>query len=264
MNFYLIFKKIIKDIVNIFGFEIRRINKQSFTFDDIYKLKVKKDKPMILDVGAYRGESAIRFQKIFPNLEIHCFEPVKGPYLEMKKKFNESKNIITNNFALGSNKRSQTFFENQKKDTSSFFRVNKNSEWYKIKSSFYDYEFSKEVPNIQIDTLDNYIEDKKINFIDILKIDTQGFEAQVLKGSKNTINSNKIKFIETEIVFSNIYERKISFYDIEKNFINSSFELVAVNPVGTLDAIQKYLPNSFKKNILFCMDLLYENKSYTD
>ena len=49
-----------------------------------------------------------------------------------------------------------------------------------------------------------------INKINILKIDTQGFEVEVLRGANNLIKNKKIDFIETEINLGFQYENRTS------------------------------------------------------
>ena len=66
----------------------------------------------------------------------------------------------------------------------------------------------------KIVSLDKYCRDHKIDNIDLLKIDTQGYEEEILEGSKNLIKSNNIKVIEDELIFSD--QKNIKF-DIEKN-----------------------------------------------
>ena len=65
---------------------------------------------------------------------------------------------------------------------------------------------------------------KKINNIDVLKIDTEGNELNVLKGAQKLLEQNKINIIYTEIS-----ETKKKFLEKEKsviNFLNSyNFEL---------------------------------------
>ena len=78
--------------------------------------------------------------------------------------------------------------------------------------------------NVQTQTLDSFCLDKKIENIDVLKIDTEGNELNVLKGAKRLLSENKINLIYTEIS-----ETKKKFLEKEKsiiNFLNSyNFEL---------------------------------------
>ena len=47
---------------DIFGTHISKTNKiyNKLSFDDIYKIKIKKDNPIIFDVGANQGQSILR------------------------------------------------------------------------------------------------------------------------------------------------------------------------------------------------------------
>ena len=57
--------------------------------------------------------------------------------------------------------------------------------------------------------------------IDIIKIDTQGYEDKVLIGCKKMIEEKKIKFIELEIILSDIYDKTLSISDIESQLKNN-------------------------------------------
>ena len=80
-----------------------------------------------------------------------------------------------------------------------FFYKTKNFTKYKVKTM----------------TLDNFVKKKKINSIDILKIDIEGSEYELLKGAKNTLKRNKIKIILVEII-----DKKNSYKKKEKKIIN--------------------------------------------
>ena len=66
------FKKSIKKIINILGFDIRRRNlgEKNLSFDEILKKNLGNE-PLILDVGANRGQSIKRFFNLFSNPTIH-------------------------------------------------------------------------------------------------------------------------------------------------------------------------------------------------
>ena len=64
-------------------------------------------------------------------------------------------------------------------------------------------------------TVDNFVKKKKINSIDILKIDIEGSEYELLKGAKNTLKRNKIKIILVEII-----DKKNSYKKKEEKIIN--------------------------------------------
>ena len=96
------------------------------------------------------------------------------------------KRFIKNNYALSDKNTNKKFYINKNSYTSSFNRINLN---YK-----HTHEKDKIKNSIQVKTitLDAYINLNQIKKIDILKIDTQGHELNVLKGSKKSLKKNII------------------------------------------------------------------------
>ena len=42
---------------------------------ELFKKMVQKDNPVIVEIGAHFGEDTLRFLEVFPQGQIHCFEP---------------------------------------------------------------------------------------------------------------------------------------------------------------------------------------------
>ena len=63
-------------------------------------------------------------------------------------------------------------------------------------------------------TLDQFLLEKKINKIDFLKRDVQGYEFEILKGAKKTLTNKKIKMIEIEFICGKTYagQKTIAYY----------------------------------------------------
>ena len=101
-------KKLLKNIIKKFGFEISRIpdekEMKNLSFDEIFKKIIKNNEPIIFDIGANKGQSIERFLKVNNNAVIHSFEPNKDEFDLLKKKYNNNKNIKLNNIALGEKK----------------------------------------------------------------------------------------------------------------------------------------------------------------
>lgn len=62
-------------------------------------------------------------------------------------------------------------------------------------------------------TLDNWAADNGIGQVDFLKLDTQGSELEILKGSAQTLS--KTSLVEIEVEFSPIYEGQPLFADVD-------------------------------------------------
>ena len=244
-------KRIINKILSNFGFSINKLkNKKELSFDDIYKLKLNQS-PIIFDIGANRGQSIERFLKIFPNCTIHAFEPIKKEFLNLKEKFSTNKNIHINNVALGDKIEDKKLNVMTRSATSSFYDLNENTEWLKIRSKQYNTntkDFKKNSEDVKVITLDHYCEDKRIEFIDLIKIDVQGHEDKVLAGSKKIFSKDIVNAVETEIMFDDVYEKHLSFSDIERHLL----------PNFRFCGIKTYNNNLFE-GINFFAEILYIN-----
>ena len=80
---------------------------------------------------------------------------------------------------------------------------------------------NKNTYKVQINTLDNYIDEKKILKIDFLKIDTEGYEYEVLNGLKK--NFDKVRMILLEHHYDNMIDKGYKFADINSLLIENNF-----------------------------------------
>ena len=193
-------------------------------FKTLNFLLKKKKNLNIIDVGANKGQSIREFEKYinYKKINIDCFEPNTidiDELVKLKKEFKSKKKnvkIKIRNLAISDvNNKKINFYNNIKRsEISSLYRINKNSKDFIVskKKKYFNFEKKSYVNTV---TLSKYINDKKINFIDILKIDTQGHELKCLSGAKNSFN--KIGIIIVSILFFDFYKKKrISFFEIEK------------------------------------------------
>ena len=240
MNCKIIIYKFIKKFFSLLGLDIGF--KKSLNFDEIYKKYVKN--PVIIDVGANEGQSIKRFDLIFNNCVIHSFEPIKKCFDQMVENY-PNKKFIKNNYALGDKNTSKRFFINKHSYTSSFNRINKSYDQLNKKN--------KKINNIKVKTitLDTYIDLNKIKKIDILKIDTQGYELNVLKGAKNSFKKNIFHFVEVEIILCDYYEKKINLHQVDRIMCENNFDLFN---------LQQFTYN--KDSQIKWFDLLYINKKF--
>ena len=249
-------KKIIKKLINFFGYNISKNKNHKLTFDDLYKKFFLEQKLVIFDVGANKGQSIERFLKLFPHSNIHAFEPINKEFENLEKKYKNFENIVLNNFALGDSKTTKELNLSLRTGISSFNNFNKDHEWIKTRSKEYNTDVDNFLNGKQtayIDTLDNYCVQNSINQIDILKIDTQGYEDLVLKGSYEKLNNNMINSIELEIIFDETYNKYLTFTDVEK-FLLPNYRILR---------IKNYNHNLFE-GINFFVEVLYLNKIFLD
>ena len=249
-------KKLVKKTINKLGFDLKRYNPQhkQLNFDDLLKDKISNN-PIIFDVGGNKGQSIEKYLKIFEKPIIHSFEPIKTEFDYMCSKFKNNKNIFLNNFALGDKTEEKEFNVTAKTANSSFNKINLDTDWLKLRSKQYNTSeegYVTSVQKVNVIKLDDYCKDNNISLIDLVKIDTQGYEDKVLEGSLNSIKQNKIKAIVTEIMFDNVYDKYFSFSDIEKFIIPYNFRMIGINLHN----------NSLFSGLIFSADVCYFNENF--
>lgn len=142
---------------------------------------------IVFDVGCQDDNS---FYEIEPKLkEIHLFDP--NIFEVLLEKIKGKENIFFNNFALGNHNEEIDFFWRY----GSFLCRTEEPK-------FIDLHTPKKITTRK---LCDYIRDNGINKIDYLKIDTEGYDFEVIKGCGEFISI--IKYIQFED-FVNFYDDK--------------------------------------------------------
>jgi len=208
-------------------------------FDFIHKKKIinflykKKINPeQIIDVGAHHGETIKFFLKYFKPKKIYSFEASPENYLILKKNINklnenQKKNIKIENIALGKNNRSDLFNQMDESSSSTFNQININSKYYLRKKFFLGIKKNKDLfkkVEIKIISLDNYFYNNNLSKIDLLKIDTEGFEFEILQGLQENIKN--INFILFEHHYDDMIKKNYKFKDINHLLILNNFKLI--------------------------------------
>ena len=262
------FKQIIQSIFIYFDLKIIRLNNDRNSIDGIFKFIYNEDKKdlknflkiirnkifkkiIIIDVGANIGQSIKRFKAIAPKSIIYSFEPINTFFEVLKKNFS-SNSIILNNKALGS-KIQKKIINEYPYGASSFFKL--NLQVPSIKKRYY--EWIKEQPKIfkkqetSVTTIDKEFKIKNLKKINILKIDTQGFEAEVLKGGTKCLKNSLIDFIQIEVSLGGTYNQ-CYISDVDAILKKYNYLLLCVESKG-----HNLLNNcEYQVELLYCNNLI--------
>ena len=79
---------------------------------------------------------------------------------------------------------------------------------------------------MEITTLNSFCGTNHIDRIDLIKIDTQGYELKVLKGADKIISPTFARAVYVEVLFVELYEAQPYFLDIYKVLSERGFRLV--------------------------------------
>lgn len=234
--------------IPIVGEKITRLKPR---IEDILKYHFgERDELIIIDVGANIGQSISFFRSIFPNSIIYSFEPTPNTFQQLKQKYKSYKNIYLFNFGLGDENGIKDFYVSEYSPTNSFLHP-KIELYKKFNNNLSNKLEQSKIINIQVLKFDDWQKEKLNNRgIDIFKIDTQGYEYNVIKGAINSLK-NRTKLLLFEIQYLTFYENQIPFYKIYELLYENDFYLFSL------------IPSSIKDNyqLLEC-DVIFFNKRF--
>jgi FkbM family methyltransferase len=176
----------------------------------------------IVDAGAHVGNSVAAFIEMFPSASIHAFEPVPQNFVRLEKRFRGFNNVHCNETALGEFNGELSMLLNTHDATHSVFEPDPTeiSLWADGNVSA-----QKEI-KVSQQTLTALVERANITQIDVLKMDVQGGELAILKGSKNLLNAQSIKCIFAEVEFRALYKDQPLAWDIHAELSSHGYEFV--------------------------------------
>jgi len=164
------------------------INENIFFYPKLknfYKKIIKVNNPVIIDVGANNGQTIRFFLRLFPNAVIYSFEPNPRLYKNLLIEFGGNNNIHILNKGISDFNGKLVLNETVTDETSTFENLNYDSQYLKVKSNILGVKPENIVTNkydVEVITLDFFIQEMKLKKIDILKIDTEGHEMKCLLG----------------------------------------------------------------------------------
>lgn len=185
-------------------------------FDDQYLQKFDAhsfpSSPVIIDIGANVGYAALYFFRKFPEATIHSFEPM--PFLQsMLHKYQHAYkhyNWKIHPYGLWKEEGNLELFTTSTDDFTSISGV--------MKFPDADKKF-----NVQVSTLQKFIQENKIENIDLLKIDCEGAEYEILF-SLTDEDYNKVKRIAMETHVTENYKTE----DLVEFIKSKGYELIYV------------------------------------
>jgi FkbM family methyltransferase len=173
------FKKFVQTLARLAGYTLRDANYfPSWTDRKIYDHYLRPDHRVrtIFDVGANIGQTAIPFAKGFPDAIIYSFEPFANTFRHLVENSRHFQNIKTNPTALGASD-AEVEVAGEPDEADSIV----NSLLPEKQLALSERGIVKK-QTITVVTGKSYCLRHGIQNVDILKIDTEGFEIPVLDG----------------------------------------------------------------------------------
>tara|TARA_Y100000590_G_scaffold464334_1_gene633517 strand:+ start:123 stop:857 length:735 start_codon:yes stop_codon:yes gene_type:complete len=158
---------------------------------------------IVFDIGGHKGETSLDLLKRFEIKKIFIFEPVLESFEKMSsnlKKYEKRCQIKKFNFALGGQTKEILINKTAESSSSTINQINIQSEYYKRKNKILKFFFknkdfqSKE--KIKIKKTSDFFQENSILEIDLMKIDTEGYEYFILEDLNDKIKKIKAVYFE--------------------------------------------------------------------
>jgi FkbM family methyltransferase len=184
---------------------------------------------VVIDAGANVGRWLEAFCRMAKSQgRMYAFEPQPGAAAKIRERKLDNCEVIQK--ALGEQTGRRTFYTSSETDTMGSL--------YERQDTFVRGREYLET-EVEVMTLDDFVEQRKIDRINFMKVDMEGGELEALRGASECMRSGIIKALSFEFGISNVNSR-VFFRDIFQFLVGHKYSVYRVTPVGRLIQLKSY------------------------
>ncbi|MDP9316966.1 MAG: FkbM family methyltransferase [Chloroflexota bacterium] len=183
--------------LGVLNYQNDRISGEAWFIDHIVG---QKPNLLVLDVGANEGGYANRIRQRSPSAVIHAFEPHPRTYKQLAEAAAHH-GYTSHNVGLGEEHGEMELFDYAGEGDGS-----QHASLYKDVIEQI-HQGTATATQVHIVTVDAFLDQRNIQHVDLLKIDTEGHELKVLVGAKRAIAEGRIDCLHIEFNEMNVVSR---------------------------------------------------------
>lgn len=187
------------------------------------RLKIINDRKIntLLDIGANIGQYALKMRNLGYTNKIISFEPLTEAFEILKNSAKGDKNWIFNNYGLGDVDSTAVINISNNSDSSSILEMLPS---LSESAPGLNYIGKQEIVIKKLDTIfDSFVKSEDCV---MLKIDTQGFEKNVIDGALQSLK--QIKVIQLEMSIVPLYKNEMLFKEMITYIESQGFQLYSL------------------------------------
>jgi FkbM family methyltransferase len=188
----------------------------------IKKHSVPSPQEIIIDVGGANGGTATLFAASFPGHKVFCVEPNARMLPFLRKAEAEHPTVIVKPLALGCHRGEATLHVTANNLSSSLNEID-SEELKRTPADFQARLREDQQIKVRVSSLDEEFKDERVLLI---KLDTQGTEAEILKGGPETLK--RTRFVLVEMNNHHLYKNTCQYYEVDELLRERSFKLTDI------------------------------------
>lgn len=160
----------------------------------------------VLDVGAHKGEFSSTIRALFPHARIYAFEPLPDCCAMLSNRMRKGGCFQAFPVAIGKTHEQITLWRSRYAKSSSVLTM------AVLHKESFPWSAENTPIRVQQRALDEYLEQLQLDEKVLLKIDVQGYEAQVLRGATELLK--RVTCVLLEVSFRPLYEGQGTFAEV--------------------------------------------------
>lgn len=177
----------------------------------------------VIDVGANVGQFAVAAMKLLAPNKLYAFEPIPEVCQKLKRNTASIPQVEASELALAEAAGSRQFHLNSHSHSSSLLPL------AKIHREAFPDACEVRTFEVGLSTLDQFFAEIDLGQPVLLKLDVQGYEANVIKGGKATLR--KLQWVVAETSLRPLYEGEPLFIEFVEMMAEAGFRFL--RPVGS-------------------------------
>lgn len=144
----------------------------------------------VIDIGANVGQSAVEFRKVWPQVRIHCCEPVPKTFATLRSRV-EGPLTKCHPVAIGVRREELMMHvpeEEARSDISSLHGGHPSLAGRAMREE-----------RVQVISLGELFDQEGIQRADLVKVDTEGHDLQVIEGARDLFRAGRIGILDVEV-----------------------------------------------------------------